>query len=563
MLKIFKKHRKKEEIKIEIPMEQKVAEVLSGIFNSDSKINLISFPLFKNELLSIDKGQFFSVADGTDIYSLTLLICGETEYTNKIIHKLSEIEGQEFLQYNYDRKFYKETLWSLCSDNIYSYKSTTLNYYICINIKNPQKEPANIISIKRNSQFILGKLLINTRLSNNPGIHVLYNKLDFSDKDKYRIDINHTVYKSTISREKENFTFFYIFKRPEEIKPEYFFNFSTSIIKSIIKEQVTQLNDTLKDKFGILNIEPFEKNIRTSHSHIILYNTLTYGNTGIEVQVLFPKRLLSLFPDFSCRTIKGRILQINKYLFRNKFENFYKEKEDLIFTEFISIITDRDLSLICQNFFLSKNFNTEILKKLFYYKTIQGDKTVLKNIPFSNRGQFLSHMPVIIREKFVKNKIYAESYNEMIEINNMVLENIYLEMKNDKLLLSYKARFILEKEYGAKEKETKIKRLRKLINEKKYINILNNFDKKDIQILLNNMKSIVLSDTLIYQTDELIKLKPYLSKTRFTELREDVRFTQEKVKSNQIDINRICDSIETFNNIIHIFTEEEKKKRGG
>ncbi len=563
MLKIFKKHRQKEEIIIEVPIEQKVAGVLSGIYNSGTKINLISFPLFENELRSINKGQFFSAIDGNDIFTLTIFICEETEFADEITHKLSEIEGQEFLQYNYERKFYKETLWSLCSDKIYSFKSTTINYYICINNINHKKEPANIISIKRNSQFILGKLLLNTRLSNNPGIHVIYNKLDFSDKDEYQIDINHTVYQSTISREKENFTFFYILKKPEEIKSEYFSRFSTSIIKSVIKEQVTQLNDILKENFEILNIEPYKKTIRITHSYIILYNTLTYGNTGIEVQVLFPKRLLSLFPDFSCRTIKGRILQINKFLFRNRFENFYKEKENLIFTEFISIITGRDLSLICQNFFLSKTFNTQILKKLFYYKTKQGDKTILKNIPFCNRDQFLNHMPVRIRESFIKNKIYAESYDEMIEINSMVLENIYLEMKNDKLLLSYKARFILEKEYGAKEKKNKIKRLRKLINEKKYINILNKFDKKDIQILLNNMKCKILSDTLIYQTDELIKLKPYLSKTRFIELREDVKFTQEKIKSNQIDINRICDSIEAFNNIIHIFTkEEEKKKRG-
>ena len=85
-------------------------------------------------------------------------------------------------------------------------------------------------------------------------------------------------------------------------------------------------------------------------------------------------------------------------------------------------------------------------------------------------------------------------------------------------------------------------------------------DNKKVQNLFSNIKNKLISDTFIYQTDELIRVKPYLSKTRFKELKEDVRFTQGKVKTNQIDINRICDSIETFNKFIKDFIENERKK---
>jgi hypothetical protein len=81
-----------------------------------------------------------------------------------------------------------------------------------------------------------------------------------------------------------------------------------------------------------------------------------------------------------------------------------------------------------------------------------------------------------------------------------------------------------------------------------------------IQIFLGSLKHRVLTDLFVYQTDRLTWIKPHLSRNRFTELSEDIRITQRKIKEGQIDINRICDSIEEFNRTVKTLVEKGKKE---
>ena len=454
MLKLFKKRSIIKEDIEEKPLRQKVAQIISRIFTCDSEIQPLDFNDFKIELNKIDRGQFFSIAEGSDNFSLTLFICGKPQYSKEIVNELSNLIRHEVLQYEYQQENYLESLWSLSSCDFFSYKSDKINYYICINNNSISNDSADTILISNSCEFILGTLLLTyPQKPNNPFISVLYKSIKFSGGEY--IEKQQIGYRSLISIGEDNYTFYYILSKPEKGDWATFTKTSSSIIKMLIKEQIRNLGYTLKKKISILKAGPINNNLIIEQSNIRLNADLISGTGRVPIQLIFPKKILSLFPDFTCRTVKGKILLINKYIFRKNFSSYYKTGKDLLFVEFLNLIENRDLSLVCQNYFLSNSFNAAHIRKLFYFKITSGKKTIIKNVPLLNRNQFLNHLPLRFRENFLLDKSYCDSYGELVVINITALEGIYRNMEENKLLLSYKARYILEKEYGSKEKEKK------------------------------------------------------------------------------------------------------------
>ena len=549
MFNIFKRKKKSDNSEPqENPIEIQIATLVKENLNYDNQISEIDLNHLGNELKKINKGTFISLCNNRDLFPISILFSKEISELSSLMEQLHELTGLEPIQYEYEENHYSETMWTHSDYVIHC--SPQSDYFILTNDYHKESASSNILKIHHNKEFLLGQLLIGDLSVKGSLFSMVYSELDFSpgiennDENSY--------FQSSMKIDNSNIDFHYCLKGKNK--------YIGQLAKELIKDQKSKFETQFSKSVSITKAGPVDSQSITTTTLFSIKGIIHTSGINIPFLLFFPKSIVKLFPQYFCRTIKGNILQINKELMRIEFDNFYKSKMELLFDDFLAIAENRDLNLICQNFFLSNSINADKLRELFYYKIKLDEKTKVLKIPFISQNPFTNHLPIRLRESFKESKSFSQNYDELIDANRDILELIYRNESEGNLLLSYKTKYILDRELGSKERENKTRRLKKLVGNKKYINYLSKIDNKKAQVLLSNMKNILIADTFIYQTDELIKLKPYLSKNRFNELREDITFTQGKIKTNQIDVNRICDSIEKFNDYIKEFARKEREK---
>lgn len=549
MFNIFKRKKKPESITPRTrPIEKEISQIINRYTGKRLSVKKSDFMHFSKELSNLDNSIIFSIASACDRFSLSIFMRHELTAPSDFIKELNELTRMEILQYPYKKEFYEAELWAVSGSEIFS--NEDFDYFITRDEFRRDISATDSLEIGYSREFAFGQTLINRLYINQSPVAVSYNNMLFSEHT-HNTNTFDSFFQSSVLIDGKEIRFYYLLKGNS--------NITSTLTKSFIKEQKIQLEKALKKKVKILSAGQVDPEEVTNYSGYTLQGNIHTSGADIPYELLFPRKLINLYPDYICSTIKGKILQINKELFRSGFSDFYKPMKNFLITDFLSIADDRDLNLICQNFFLTNSIHGDDIRKLFFYKIKLAEKSKIQREPFISADRFFKHLPRNLKEEFQLSKAYSQSYRELIQGNQKILNSIFRQISEKKLLLSYGAQTILNKELGARAKESKTLRLRKLIGDKRYINYLARLDSKKVQILFSTMKNVLIIDTLIYQTDELIKLKPYLSKTRFDELRADISYTQGKIKSNQIDINRICDSIEKFNLFIKEFVKKEQK----
>jgi hypothetical protein len=547
-LKLFRRRKKEEKSKPENPpLEVSISAIISS--ESNKAVNKIEFNQCRNILDSWEKAEIFSICHNTDDFYATIVVKGVVENSEKIKNELHELTEREVLQYEYNKDFFLESLWSLSTKTLFATEEKSL--LIAIDDSELTVKSSQQLNIRHSKAFSFGKFLMKDLRDVNFPVSVSYDNMFFTfemDKNESKL-----LFESTLAIESADYQFYYLMNHEAK--------YTAKLVKAFIKEQKKYLETHLKRSVSIKHAGLVESVEDISKSSFSMGGVVHTPISAFNYTFIFPKKFLNLFPQYICNTIKGRTLQINKEYFRKDFDSFYKSGEEFLFSDYFSIIDNRDMNLICQNFFLSNSISGEKIKKLFFYKVTSNEKKRINKVPMIGGEQFLNHLPLRLKESYLNSKNYSRNFEELLDLNQLMLDKIYREMKEKKLLLSYKSRYILDKELGSKNKENKTRRLKKLISDKRYINYLDRLDDKKVQILLSNMKNVLIVDTFIYQADELIKLKPYFSQRRFKELKEDINFTQGKVKTNQIDINRICDSIEKFNGTIRDFVKKDQENQ--
>jgi hypothetical protein len=549
MLNIFKRKKRAQNSEPEQrPIEEEISLLLNKYTGVRTGVGKSDFLQLSKELKNIDNGDVYSICSTYDQYPLTIFIRKKLASPGEFIKELNELTRMEVLQYPFSGEFYEEGLWSVSGSEIFT--NENLDYFITIGDFQRESSETDSIDISHSREFAFGQLLISDLYINKSPVSISYTKLLFSENTIDR-EYN-SFFQSTLLIDKKEIRIFYMMTGNSKI--------TSALTKALIKEQKITLEKALKVEVTIKNAGVAETEEIKSFSGYTMTGKIHTTGADIPYSLLFPRKLINLFPDYICSTIKGKILQINKELFRAGFPAFYRPMNHFLMADFLSVVEERDLNLICQNFFVANSIHGDDIRKLFFYKVKLEEKSRIQREPFISAEKFINHLPLRLKEEFRQSKSYSRSHSELLEENQQMLDRIYRQISGGKLLLSYKSQFILHKESGVREKESKALRLRKLIGDKRYINHLGSMDSKKVQILLSTMKNVLIVDTFIYQTDELVKLKPFLSRNRFNELKEDISYTQGKIKSNQIDINRICDSIGKFNLFIREFVEKEQKK---
>lgn len=529
-----------------LPIEEEISTIINKYTRSRHNCQKSDFMHFSKIVKDFDKSNVFSICSGFEQYPLTIIMRNSLSDTRGFIEEIHELLRMEVLQYSYNNAFYEELLWSVSGSDLFT--NETPDYFIAIRDFERDTPSTNSIEVRRSREFAFGQLLLgDTHIHKSPVV-ISYRSLLFSEETE--LQKGDTCFQSTLSIDGKKIRLFLKLKGDKRV--------SSIIAKSLIAQQKTNLGKALRKEIKIVSAGISKDEDLGSFTGFSLNGQIHTAASNIPYILLFPKKLINLFPDYVCTTIKGKILQINKELFRSGFQTFYKPGKHFLLADFLSIVEERDLRLICQNFFVSNSYRGDDLKNLFFYKAQHREKTKIQREPFICAQDFVDHLPLRLKEDFQRSRSYSMSHNDLLAANQLILDRIYEQISSGKLLLSYKSQFILHRESGAHAKESKTLRLRKLIGDKSYINHLEKMDSKKVQIMLGTMKNILIVDTFIYQTDELVKLKQFLSKNRFNELKEDISYTQGKIKTRQIDINRICDSIEKFNQFLRDFIEKDK-----
>lgn len=542
MLKIFKRNRKKT---IKEPQELSLEEKITGILNK----------IYKNEVndqTSVDTGYLkerlndngiwnvFRLCGNSDAFPISVLMSGEIASNDQICHLLNETSTLEVLPEKLDKSNLDSFIWRVSRCTILT--DSQAKYFI---ISEEEKGEKGTLMISRSREFLFGEYLIPPFAIGTNQFLPHFNKITFTlgtfeekgYKGCYSIDF------SLRNREINCICAF------RERTPSI-----DHIANQLVREQKKSLEQLFETPIEIRRAGPIKEEVKELSGYDLEAKIHSAGK-ALPVLFRFPKKLLNLLPDRDSSTVKGKILQTNLHLFSIAYSRFHLTGEDFFLDDYLTLVDSRDLNLICQNFFVSSGMSGSVLRELFFYK-----KQRLTAIPFRSRDRLMAHLPLQLKEGFQTGKTYSRSYDELKDKNIRLLGDLYEQWERGKLLLSENACIILKRETGAKVKENRMLRLKKLLADHRYIAAINKMENSRIQIFLGSLKHRVVTDLFVYQTEKLPWIKNYLSRNRFAELSEDIRFTQKKIKNGQIDINRICDSIEEFNRAVKTFVKKEKQE---
>lgn len=549
MRNIFKRKKKDQSPENEkLPLEQTVVLSLNRLLNIEGELQPSDLPVLE-EFLSREGGiRIFQLCGNSDRFPFSVVMGLPGPETDGLVHLLGELSAMEVIHHICSFENKGAFLWRNSDSTVL--RPAHGEYLILIDGSADNEPGSDCLHITRNREFFFGRHLTGDFSINNSPLLFTTDKICFSAVNEPEEDF--TPFNAQFSLDDRNFSATLAIKG------------QGPVINLMAKETISRMKQQLGIYPGgnikILSAGPQPVEDRDYLKDFRIEGSIFTTGGTFPWRMYFSRKLLNIFPEQQCTTIKGKILQTDRLLFEKNFSTFHKTGEVYLMADFLTHLNQRDLNLVCQNFFLSRGYRGNNLTTLFRYRVKLEEKSRVLRIPFTGETAMISRLPQGIREEYRISREYASSLEELIDMNRTILREIYRDFHEGKLLLSPNAALLLERETGREMKENKMLRLKKLMSDGRYLNALTRMDGSRAQVLLGAMNHTWLTDTFVYQTEKLPVVKPFLSKNRFRELMEDVAYTQKKIKSGQIDINRIGDSMENFYREVRLFMEKEKKR---
>ncbi|MBN2656385.1 MAG: hypothetical protein JXR86_04935 [Spirochaetales bacterium] len=503
----------------------------------------------KKRLDITQQWHFFHLCSSCDIFDYSVLIRGEKIQKEQITHLLNETVALEVLPGTLTEEDIEPLFWIWGETAVVAGRENRFFIVKSHCGENDQKD-SKCLRICRSREFTFGHYLIPELSIGSSFINRDFQQLCFAPEAL--VSEGNSLFHCMFRIDERDVPCFYTFRGQS---PSI-----DTLSARLMKSQKESLSRLLNKEVAISTAGPLSPGAEKTPEGYELEGHLYSSGGTLPYRFRFPRKLLNLLPDQECSTIKGKILQTNRLLFRGDFDSFHLSGNRFLLDDLLTLAGTRDLNIICQNFVLSNSLSGEDLRKLFYYKIPRGGKDRMTSLPFSSRQKLLEHLPLRIREEFITVQSGSENIDELLDRNSRLLEELFKGISEGKLLLSSNIKLILQRETGTKLRENGLVRLKKLMSKMGTYHSLMRLDGKTIQIFLGTLNHRVLCDLFVYQPKNIVQLKQYLSRNRFNELMEDIRYTQNRIKTDQIDINRVCDSIERFNREAAAFIRKEKEK---
>ncbi len=240
----------------------------------------------------------------------------------------------------------------------------------------------------------------------------------------------------------------------------------------------------------------------------------------------------------------------------------------ILFHEFAGLLEDRDVRLILQNHLIRELEPASFGSLLCYYETVvsaEGDKQQrLVRFADSGEGRLKSFLPESYRLEWERNAQLGNitgSENEagFIERNTEIMKGIYRAVRNGRLLLSERARYVLKTGfYGVLRKE-----FDRILDEAKAKNVpfaeLKALPKKALQELLMHVDNRIMCLALIGRESEMDFLAGNISRRRLARLKSDFEYYNGRYRMDLIDSEDVLAAMESVRKSASELLEKPKK----
>jgi|GEM_PF-6398639 len=357
------------------------------------------------------------------------------------------------------------------------------------------------------------------------------------------------------------------------------FNNDLIDFKLFIKEILKGVIKKIKERTGIedikISIQFIDKINKDLFTKIDLYSIkykLKMKNKTIESLVFFPRNIFLQLKKtyYTKKNIEdynndffGQIISFNHHLLNNNFDDYINLFVPHIFNfniipfyNFINLIDDFDLKKVVQNFLIQKYNHYEILK-LFFIKDING-MIIEFDFDTDRIYKFLPKLKIEDIES-IYNTFEPLDEENFKEFNKKVIKDLYVQVENNKLLLSNKALFILSKGYYEKKEKQGKNEINSIINNYRLFNKLNKIPKNDLSILLHNAGTQKLCSILLFNEEQKELILKIFSNKKQKQLNEDLDYFITNYEQGLLPVEKIKNNVIKFIDNVENYLSRDRK----
>ena len=317
-------------------------------------------------------------------------------------------------------------------------------------------------------------------------------------------------------------------------------------------------------------------------SALVLDSLINFETNQISCRLIVP---LSFFVDYVSRilqpwertiiTVGGitsipMMLSVNFTLFGKNVDTFYRQSSflsadpsvaPLTVSEIFAILNDDDSRRLIQNFFLSNGWSLNKIQSMFIYKYYLDEdvKPKIGQDVLFDKEDFTRFFPQAQREDWRECKGAADSYEQMVQLNREALEGIFSALSNDKLILPYKASYMLDNEFRKPMEDHYRKKIEKLRSENRADSALPDIQRNRGQQAISGIPTLQLARALLPEAPTVSQIAKFISKTKRGELEEEIRIQRKKFENGDIPAEAVYQEMLQFTELLESLAVPEEE----
>ena len=250
-------------------------------------------------------------------------------------------------------------------------------------------------------------------------------------------------------------------------------------------------------------------------------------------------------------------LSINYTLFGKNVDSFYRQSSFLTassdisplrVSEIFAILSAEDSRRLVQNYFLSSGWSPDKFQALFVYRYYIDEDVkpkIARDVLF-DKEEFARFFPPAQRENWRQCKGAADSYEQQVQLNREALEGIFSAINSDRLILPYKAFYMLYNEYQKPTDEHYTKKIDEMKTGNRAAAALPDIQRNRGQQAISSIPTARLALALLPGTPSTAELAKFISKTKRGELEEEIRIQKKKFENGGIPAETVYKEMLSF-----------------
>ncbi|MBN2051134.1 MAG: hypothetical protein JW760_11850 [Spirochaetales bacterium] len=304
--------------------------------------------------------------------------------------------------------------------------------------------------------------------------------------------------------------------------------------------------------------------------HVCLEADILCGKTVARCRVFVDSAFLGtlarlMLPPWEVEYLKRNlfvrllsVISLNQTLFRKNIHSFYRpgglsetkegaEQPAVIrISELLNLTPPEDFRLIVQNFFLARGWPINSLQCLFFFEHSpkEGEPPRIYTDGSFDLPRFLSALPKVKRDEWNRSLSASLNWAELSERNLRAMMDLYEAMEEDRVVLSFRTRFLLKNEFKHRVEDDYASAIAKVTDDRRYIDRLSDMPPALAQGLLSRYPLDRLALALLPDSSDRVVLDTFISGKKKALLDEEIAFRQEAYRRGTVKSREIFEAME-------------------